>query len=325
MLMSKSKYIVIGIVLIIIVLFGLMVFRARQRRAETAYQVDEALTIVKDINAKTVDASSSWKEIQITLQLLNVRDVPDDISGYKRELEYSKIARNDIVDMRNELDAIRANHESITTSLRKLEDIPLPDWIDEYIILKSMIIEKDDERADVTEELLDELNLYYQFSGAFLEGMIAQAQMEENLEDGVEACEDEDYLAAQRSFQKASDDNLKVQEYADEASKLIKFNYLTRIDANRKDAEEVIEEYLTVVDLVEEGSYTEADNLYDEAEDSYNALLSQRLTSSDLLPEHQTWWSKNIEPKLDQIQQLTNDIGQLEAQLSKLYEEHTTE
>lgn len=323
--MSKSKYVVIGIVLIVIVIVGLMVIRARQRRSEVAYQVDEALTIIKDINAKTVDISSSWKEIQITLQLLNVRDIPDDISGYKRELEYSKIARNDIADMRDELDAIRADHESIAASLRKLEDIPLPDWIDEYIMLKTTIIEKDGERADVTEELLDELNLYYQFSDAFLEGMIAQAQMEENLEDGAEAFEDEDYLAAQRSFQKASDDNVKVQEYADEASKLIKFNYLTRIDANRKDAEEVIEEYLTVVDLVDEGSYIEADNLYDEAEDDYNALLSQKLTSSDLLPEHQTWWSKNIESKLDQIQQLTNDIGQLEAQLSKLYEEHTTE
>lgn len=325
MLVSKSKYVVIGIVLIIIVIIGLMVFRARQRRSEVTYQVDEALTVIRDINAKTVDASSSWKEIQITLQLLTVRDVPDDISGYKRELEYSKIARSDITDMRDELDAIREDHESIATSLRKLEDIPLPDWIDEYIMLKSMMIEKDDERADVTEELLDELNLYYEFSDAFLEGMIAQAQMEENLEDGAEACEDEDYIAAQRSFQKASDDNLKVQEYTDEAAKLIRFNYLTRIDANRKDTEEVIEKYLTVVDLVDEGSYEEADNLYDEAEDDYNALLSQKLTSSDLLSEHQTWWSKNIEPKLVQMQQLTNDIGQLEVQLSKLYEEHTTE
>ena len=65
--MSKSKYVVIGIVLIIIVIVGLMVFRARQRRSEVAYQADEALTIIKDINAKTMDVSSSWKEIQITL------------------------------------------------------------------------------------------------------------------------------------------------------------------------------------------------------------------------------------------------------------------
>ena len=323
--MSKVKYATIGIVLIILVIAGFVVFRARQRRSEVAYQTDEALALIKDVNVKTVDGSSSWKKIQMTLQLLNIKDVPDDISGYKRELEYSKIARSDISDMRGELDTIRANHGSIGASLRKLDEVPLPDWINEYVMLKSLMVEKDGERTDVTEKLLDDLGLYYQFSEIFMEGMIAQAQMEENLVGGVEAFEDEDYLGARRLFQEASDSNSIVQLRVDEASKLINFDYFTRIDANRRDAEDVIEKYLSIVDLVDEGAYQEADNLYQEAKVDYDVLLSQKLIPSDLLPEHQAWWSNNIEPKLEQTRQLTDDIDQLEAQLGEFYREHTTE
>ena len=190
--LSKAKYAVIAIVLIVIVILGVLILRGRQRREEVQYQIDEASTLVNNVNRETEQISNSWEKIDSTLKTLKIKDVSDDTSSLQRAIEDSKEARNDIAEMREELNSIRQRHSNIQASLQELGRMEIPDWIRDYINLKSSMIEKDGERADVTETLLNDIDQYYQFSEQFFAGMIAQIEMEENSEEGINIFPNED-------------------------------------------------------------------------------------------------------------------------------------
>jgi hypothetical protein len=91
--------------------------------------------------------------------------------------------------------------------------------------------------------------------------------------------------------------------------------------SNRIEAEQVIEKFTTVIDLVKAGSRAQADQLYDEASQQYDSLKVKRLHAEDLMPEHQSWWSTKVDSILGEVTQLTTDIGVLQAQIDALVKE----
>ena len=80
------------------------------------------------------------------------------------------------------------------------------------------------------------------------------------------------------------EDNSQVESHIKAASEKISFNYLDKVSSNREDAEEIIRKLQEVCDLVEKGSYSEANDLFQEADKEYQEL--SRIYPSYLEPNY---------------------------------------
>jgi hypothetical protein len=220
--------------------------------------------------------------------------------------------------MENALDSIRNHDDKAVTYLQELKDLKLPDWGYEYADLITSILEKDRQRVDKSQQMLDNVNTFYKFSEEFLAGLLVQMDMEEALKDGAEKALDKDYAGAKEQFEKALDFNSQVKDHVSEASNVMHFNYLDRIESNREKAKEIIEKFIESCDLAIDGAYTESREKYEEADEEYRSLNLVYL--SDLKPENSEWWKQNVESIYQDIRQLTNEIEDLEHQAESLIE-----
>jgi len=314
---NKWKYFTIALLLIIVIFGVLIATRGRRSRVE----VDDASQILADLGDEIEAIGRSWTSIESELKDLRPVDLTYETSNLNREIDYSKTARQNIADMKDELESIKDNHDDVSNALDDLGDLELLEWHYDYVDLHESILGKDNDRVAKTEELLENLDLYYAYSEQFLEGLIANVEMEESLQNGIDEYLEEDYLGAREEFENAKDKNSEVEAYVKEASVIMDFNYLDKIETNRQDAEEIIEKFIQVCDLVDQGSYDEASNLYEEADEDYRSL--DRLHISDFKTENTNWWTKNITSVHEAIKELTRDIDDLEYNAKNLVERNT--
>jgi len=314
---SKWKYFAISLLLIIVIFGVLIATRGRRSRVE----VDDASQILADLGDEIEAIGRSWASIESELKDLRPVDLTYETSSLNREIDYSKTARQNIADMKDELESIKDNHDDVSNALDDLGDLELLDWHYNYVDLHESILGKDNDRVAKTEELLENLDSYYAYSEQFLEGLIANVEMEENLQNGIDEYLEEDYSGAREEFENAKDKNSEVEAYVKEASIIMDFNYLDKIETNRQDAEEIIEKFIQVCDLVDQGSYDEASDLYEEADEDYRSL--DRLHISDFKTENTNWWTKSITSVHEEIKELTRDIDDLEYNAKNLVERNT--
>ena len=313
----NKKYVVIAVILIFLVIIGLMIMRGRRDK----YEGDEASELLSELNDQLQSIGTLWANIKSNLEDMEILSVETDIPEIQKQIDKAKTAREDIREMKSDLESIRNQQEKSEKTLDKIQNLELPEWIYDYGELLSERTGKDKERADQTDNILTNLDLYYVYSEEFYKGKIAELNMEENLEDGINNFLEEDFGSARENFEEAMDDNLNVKEHIAVASEKISFNYLEKVSSNREAAEKIIEKLQEVCDLVEKGSYNEANDLFQEADKEYKEL--ERLYPSDLMPEHREWWRTNIDTSLNDLRDLSRAIEDIESQARSLIKENT--
>jgi hypothetical protein len=223
--------------------------------------------------------------------------------------------------MKSNLESIKNQHDIAKKTLDEIKKLELPEWTYDYIELQNERTEKDEERVDKTNNILTNLDLYYAYSEEFYEGKIAELNMEKNLEEGINNFLEENIDSAREKFEEAMDNNSKVEKHIKTASERISFNYLEKASSNREDTEEIIRKLQEVCDLVKKGAYSEANDLFLEADKEYEEL--ERLYPSDLTPEHREWWSKNVDSPVSELRDLSRAIEDIESQAKSLIKKHT--
>jgi len=313
----KKKYLALVGILIFIAIIGLMIIRSRRDR----YKVDEASELLSEINDQLQSIGRLWTNIRSNLEDMKILSVEYDLPEIRNQINNAKNAREDITDMKSDLQSIRNHQDKIKKTLEEMEKLELPEWTYDYIELQNERTEKDEERVDKTDDILANLDLYYSYSEEFYEGKIAELNMEENLEEGINNFLEENITSAKEKFEQAMNNNSKVKQHIEAASKIISFNYLEKVSSNREDTEEIIRKLQEVCNLVEKGSYNEANNLFQEADKEYKEL--KRLYPSDLMPEHREWWRVNVDSKVNDLRDLSRIIENIESQAKSLIQKNT--
>ncbi len=309
------KYAAIAIVLIVILIGAFVVFRGRTRT-----QIDEASPLIEEISQETQEISSLWTNVDSNAQSLRMVDTTYDMSIMTQEVDYCQTAKSTVTDMKDDLDSIITHENKVAESLQDLSAMKLPDWTTEYIDIRGTMADKDLQRVDKAKQMSNNLDTYYGFAEELLLGLIAEYNMETALKDGMDLSQAQDYVGAREQFQSALDYNSEVKSHVVAASDIFSFDYLDKIESNRESAESVIQKFIQVCDLADEGSYDDARALYEEADAEYRSI--SRVYQSDIKPENQSWWKENIESLSNDIKGLTNEIEDLQAQANDLIEEH---
>ena len=313
----KKKYIAIAAILIFIAIIGLMIIRSRRDR----YEVDDASELLSEINDQLQSIGRLWTNIRSNLEDMKIISVEYDIPEIRNQINNAKTEREEITEMKSDLQSIRNHQDKVKKTLGEMGKLQLPEWTYDYIELQNERTEKDKERVDKTDNILANLDLYYSYSEEFYEGKIAELNMEVNLEEGIDNFLEENINAAREKFEQAMNNNSKVKQHIEAASKIISFNYLEKASSNREDAEAIIIKLKEVCDLVEKGSYNEANNLFQEADKEYKEL--KRLYPSDLIPEHREWWTKNVDSQINDLKDLSRTIENIESQAKSLIQKNT--
>jgi hypothetical protein len=313
----KKKYIAIAAILIFIAIIGLMIIRGRRDR----YEVDDASELLSEINDQLQSIGRLWTNIRSNLEDVKIISVEYDIPEIRNQINNAKTAREEITEMKSDLQSIRNHQDKVKKTLGEMGNLQLPEWTYDYIELQNERTEKDKERVDKTDNMLANLDLYYSYSEEFYEGKITELNMEANLEEGINNFLEENIDAAREKFEQAMNNNSKVKQHIEAASKIISFNYLEKASSNREDAEAIIIKLKEVCDLVEKGSYNEANNLFQEADKEYKEL--KRLYPSDLIPEHREWWTKNVDSQINDLKDLSRTIENIESQAKSLIQKNT--
>ncbi len=285
------------------------------------YEGDDASKLLSEINDQLQSIGTLWTNIKSDLEDMKLLTVEDDISEIRNQIDNAKAAREDIKEIKSDLESIRNNQDTVKEKLEEMEQLELPEWIYHYIELQKERTEKDQERVDKTDNMLTKLDLYYAYSEEFYEAKISEINMEENLEEGINKFLEENIASAREKFEEAMDDNSKVKKHIEAASQIISFDYLKKASSNREDAEEIIRKLQEVCDLAEKGSYSEASDLFQEADKEYQEL--RRLYPSDLMPEHREWWSKNVDSPINDLRDLSRVIEDIESQVKSLIKKHS--
>ena len=285
------------------------------------YEGDEASELLSDINDQLQSIGTLWTNIKSNLEDMKLLTVEDDVSEIRNQIDDAKAAREDINEMKSDLESIRNHQDMVKEKLEEMGQLELPEWIYDYIELQKERTEKDKERVEKTDNMLTKLDLYYAYSEEFDEAKIAEINMEQNLEEGINEFLEENIASAREKFEEAMNDNSEVKNHIEAASKMISFDYLENASSNREDAEEIIRKLQEVCDLAEKGSYGEASDLFQEADKEYQKL--RRLYPSDLMPEHREWWSKNIDPPINDLRDLSRVIEDIDSQVKSLIKEHS--
>ncbi len=309
------KYVAIAVVLIVLLVGAFVVLRGRART-----RIDEASPLIEVISQETQEISSLWTNIDSNRESLRMVDTTYDMSIMTQEVDYCQTARNTVTDLKNDLDSVVTHEDKVGESLQDMAGMELPEWYAEYIDIRNTMVDKDLERVDKANQMSDNLDTCYGFTEELLLGLIAQHNMETALQDGMDMYLEEDYSGAREQFEAALDHNSQVDSHVVAASDILSFDYLDRIDSNRVSAESVIQKFIQVCDLAEEGSYDDARDLYEEADGEYRSI--SRVYQSDIKPEIQNWWKANIESISKDIKGLTNEIEDLQDQADSLIEEH---
>ena len=316
---NRMKYAAIAVILIfVLVVGGFLALRSRTR-----IQPDEISPVIAEISKETGEVGTLWRNVESKLEDLRAIDTTYDKIHMTQEADYCKTARSTIADIENDLDSITAHHDNVAESLQDLAAMEVPDWFPEYLDLKNAMLEKDRERVNKVKEMLGNLDTYYMFSEKLLLGMIAEYDMEEALKDAIDMAVEEDYVEAREQFEKAADRNSEVKTYVAEASSILTFNYLDRLETNREKADEVIQKYIEVCDLADKRYYDDAKELAEEAEEDYRSI--QRVYLSDFKPENQEYWKENVDSIGDDIKELGRQIDDLEYQAASLLEKHKSD
>jgi hypothetical protein len=302
-------------ILIFLVIIGLMIMKGRRDR----YEGDEASELLSEMNDQLQSIGKLWTTIKSSLEDMELLSVEDNIPEIRNQIDNAKKAREDIKEMKSDLESIRTQQDKTKKTLDEIKKLELPEWTYDYIELQNERTEKDEERVDKTDNILTNLDLYYAYSEEFYEGKIAEINMEENLEEGINNFLEENINSAKEKFVEAMDNNLEVEKYIKQASEKISFNYLDKVSSNRADAEEIIIKLQDVCDLVEKGSYNEANDLFQEADKEYKEL--ERLYPSDLMPEHREWWNTNVDSPVSDLRDLSRAIETIESQIRALIRE----
>ena len=120
---------------------------------------------------------------------------------------------------------------------------------------------------------------------------------------------------------KAAGGDIEAFEKIYKATSAYVYTIALRTAGKREDAEEIIRKLQEVCDLAEKGSYSEASDLFQEADKEYQEL--RRLYPSDLMPEHRDWWSKNIDSPINDLRDISRVIEDIESQIKRLIKEHS--
>lgn len=312
-------YVVIGVVLIILVVLGAFIVVGNRQRQS---QIDAAYQILTEIGQDTQALTSSWNKAKSEIETLGIVEITDDLSELNAAIVYSTDKRALLSDIKTELDSVSVYQSKIDASLQALQKLELPSWVNDYAGLMKSMLEKDRERLQKAQQLLDSADRYYAFSEPLAQGMLAQISMEQHLNDGSNKFEGKDYVGAREHFSQALDQNSQVDKYASDARKIIAMTYLDKIHANKVEAQAVINKYLGVLALADAGSYGEADRQYQEAEKAYESLLAKRLHSADLMPENKAWWDGQVASLQNELKQLTAAIEDLQQQAEALIEKN---
>jgi len=308
----NKKYVAIVAILIFLVIIGLMILKGRRDR----YEEDEASELLSEIKDQLQSISTLWTNIKSNLDDMEILSVEDEIPKIRNQIDNAKTAREDIKEMKSDLESIRNQQAKAKKTLGEIKKLELPEWTYDYIELQNERTENDEERVDKTDNILANLDLYYAYSEEFYEGKIAELNMEKKLEEGINDFLEENINSAREKFEEAIDNNSKVEKHIKAASEKISFNYLEKASSNREDAEKIIRKLQEVCDLVEKGSYSEANELFQEADKEYNEL--KRLYPSDLMPEHREWWNTNIDSPVSDLRDLSRAIENIESQANSL-------
>jgi hypothetical protein len=313
----EKKYVAIAAILIFLVIIGLMIMTGRR----DGYEGDKATKLLSEINDQRQSIGTLWSNIKSNLEDMEILSVENEIPKIRNQIDNTKRVREDIKEMKSNLESIRNHHYKAKETLEKIKKMELQEWIYDYIELQNERNEKGEERVEKINNILTNLDLYYEYSEEFYEGKIAELNMEKNLEEGMNNFLEANYNSAKEKFEEAMDDNSEVKKRITAASEKVSFNYLEKAKTNRKNTEEIIKKLQEVCDLVEKESYSEAIVLFQEADKEYKEL--ERLYPSDLMPEHREWWRTNVDSSLKDLRDLSRVIEDIESKAKSLINEHT--
>ena len=99
----KKKHIALAAIFIFLAIIALMIIRGRKGR----YEGDEASELLTEINDQLQSIGKLWTNIKSNLENMKILSVEYDIPEIRNQINNMKTAREDIKEMKSDLESIR--------------------------------------------------------------------------------------------------------------------------------------------------------------------------------------------------------------------------
>ena len=269
-----------------------------ERGNEHLNTVDVKLAEFREVNLDVDDEGEINSEVQV-------------VSGFKQDAQQLKTTVGRVKD----------HFQKAKDYYEEADGLKLPGWYHEYIGLKVRALEKDLERMDKIEGLLDNYVLYYGFAESYLRAEVMLMDVLDALDEGNSRMGDGDYSGAVDSYKDALSQLRDSQEEFGNAGELIDLEYMEDLDVYLSGIDLALDALVDAAEFLNLGGFSQANTLL---EDATEVLGSLGESPAPLVKEGlELWYEENIEKIISEIEVLLREVKQLEEEARDLYEENT--
>ena len=313
---SKGKLIAVGaiaVVLVVVLAFvGLTFF---------GYETERANELVDMANTE-IERGNDFLVNNVSVKVGEFREVNFDVGENEVDSEISLVSgwKNDALQLKTTVGRVKDHFEKAKGHYEETEKLRLPQWYHDYIGLKAQALEKDLERMDKIEVLLNNYVLYYGFAESYLRGQDMLGDVEDDLDNGNSYVKNGNYSAAVDSYRDALSKLRGSQEEFSAAGEIIDLDFMDDLDEYLNGLDSALDSLVQATEFLNLGSFLQANTLLDSANVE---LADLELPESAMETGLDSWYDVNIEGLMDEIEALLEEVKELEEEAKELYEENT--
>ncbi|MBU7016933.1 MAG: zinc ribbon domain-containing protein [Theionarchaea archaeon] len=312
---GKGKLIAVGAIAVVLVvvlaLVGLTSF---------GYETERANELVDMANTE-IERGNDFLVNNVGVKMGEFREVNYDVGENEIDNEVSLVSgwKNDALGLKTTVGRVKDHFEKAKGYYEDTKELRLPQWYHDYIGLKIQALEKDLERMDKIEVLLNNYVLYYGFAESYLRGQDMLGDVEDDLDKGNSYVKNGNYSAAVDSYRDALSKLRDSQEEFSAAGEIIDLDFMDDLDEYLNGLDSALDSLVQATEFLNLGSFLQANTLLDSANVE---LADLELPESAIDEGLDSWYDVNIEGIIDEIEALLEDVRELEEDAEDLYEEN---
>ena len=312
---SKGKLIAVGaiaVVLVVVLAFvGLTFF---------GYETERANELVDMANTE-IERGNDFLVNNVSVKVGEFREVNFDVGENEVDSEISLVSgwKNDALQLKTTVGRVKDHFEKAKEYYEDTKELRLPQWYHDYIELKVQALEKDLERMDKIELLLNNYVLYYGFAESYLRGQDMLGDVEVDLDKGNSYVKNGNYSAAVDSYRNALSKLRDSQEEFSAAGEIIDLDFMDDLDEYLNGLDSALDSLVQATEFLNLGSFLQANTLLDSANVE---LADLELPESAMETGLDSWYDVNIEGLMDEIEALLEEVKELEEEAEDLYGEN---